>query len=224
MRSASAGERPLPFKAMSTPSRFTSLTSPRLTEQPGTWSSSRLSTTRFMPSTPPHRRSCGNGAFWIQPAWSRRFRRMTSPAAILRTRSASPELRSSTRRAHAILRGGTNQRNAQRPGQLLSAHSRTQPGKWRGRSAATNITTPPNRGNQFGSAHFDPLRNNQRAALLLANGQVYVSWASHCDVGDYQGWVMAFDEQTLQLTSAWTPSPGGILGGYLDERRWPGRR
>ncbi len=78
---------------------------------------------------------------------------------------------------------------------------------------ATNITTPPNRGNQFGSAHFDPLRNNQRAALLLANGQVYVSWASHCDVGDYQGWVMAFDEQTLQLTSAWTPSPGGILGG-----------
>ncbi len=78
---------------------------------------------------------------------------------------------------------------------------------------ATEITTPQNTGNQFGSAHFDALRNNQRSALLLANGQVYVSWASHCDAGDYQGWVMAFDEQTLQLTSAWTPSPGGILGG-----------
>jgi hypothetical protein len=80
---------------------------------------------------------------------------------------------------------------------------------------ATNITTPLNRGNKFGSARFDPLHNHQRAALLLANGQVYVSWASHCDAGNYWGWVMAFDEQTLQLTSAWIPSPVGAGGIWM---------
>lgn len=79
--------------------------------------------------------------------------------------------------------------------------------------APVAISTPDDPGGQFGVAKFDPLLNNQRAALLLANGQVYVSWASQCDVGDYQGWVMAFDAGTLQLTSAWTPSPSGMLGG-----------
>jgi hypothetical protein len=75
----------------------------------------------------------------------------------------------------------------------------------------TTITTPSN-GN-FGAAQFDPLLNNQRSALLLAKGQVYVAWASHCDWGNYQGWVMAFAANTLQLTSAWTPEPSGTLGG-----------
>ena len=77
----------------------------------------------------------------------------------------------------------------------------------------TTITTPPDPGGQFGVAQFDPVRNNQRAALLLANGQVYVAWASNCDVGEYQGWVMSFDATTLQLTAGWTSEPVGIQGG-----------
>ena len=77
----------------------------------------------------------------------------------------------------------------------------------------TTITNPPDPGGHFGVARFDPLLNNQRAALLLANGQVYVAWGSHCDLGNYQGWLMAFDEGTLQLTAAWTPEPSGNLGG-----------
>jgi hypothetical protein len=32
---------------------------------------------------------------------------------------------------------------------------------------------------------FDPLRENQRAGLLLQSGNVYIGWASHCD----KGWV-----------------------------------
>jgi hypothetical protein len=46
-----------------------------------------------------------------------------------------------------------------------------------------------------GAAHaevaFDPLRELPRAALLLVNGQVYLTWGSSCDVGPYHGWVMA---------------------------------
>lgn len=38
---------------------------------------------------------------------------------------------------------------------------------------------------------FDGLRENPRAALLLANDQVYLTWASACDVGPYHGWLMA---------------------------------
>lgn len=77
----------------------------------------------------------------------------------------------------------------------------------------TTITTPPDPTGHFGVARFDPLLNNQRAALLLVNGQVYVAWASHCDLGSYQGWLMAFDGSTLQLTAGWTPEPSGNLGG-----------
>ncbi len=79
--------------------------------------------------------------------------------------------------------------------------------------APTTITTPPDPTGQFGVARFDPLLNNQRAALLLVNGQVYVAWASHCDLGNYQGWLMAFDAGTLQVTAAWTPEPSGDFGG-----------
>lgn len=77
----------------------------------------------------------------------------------------------------------------------------------------TVITTPPDPSGEFGAAQFDPLLNNQRSALLLSNGQIYVAWASHCDFGNYQGWVMAFDATSLQLTSAWTPAPSGTFGG-----------
>lgn len=81
------------------------------------------------------------------------------------------------------------------------------------KSPPTSITPPPDPGGQFGVAQFSTLFNNQRSALLLANGQVYVAWASHCDLNTYQGWLMAFDAGTLQLTGAWTPEPSGEMGG-----------
>ena len=75
---------------------------------------------------------------------------------------------------------------------------------------ATVVSTPSG---DFGAARFDPLVNNQRAALLLAKGEVYVAWASHCDTGGFAGWLMAFNETTLRPTGAWTPAPSGTLGG-----------
>jgi hypothetical protein len=54
---------------------------------------------------------------------------------------------------------------------------------------------------------FDPLKENQRAALLLTHGNVYITWASSCDVGPYYGWVMAYDAHTLAQTAVLNVSP-----------------
>ena len=37
-------------------------------------------------------------------------------------------------------------------------------------------------GGSGGQIDFDPLRELPRASLLLVNGQVYLTWASSCDV------------------------------------------
>ncbi len=60
---------------------------------------------------------------------------------------------------------------------------------------------------------FDPLRENPRAALLLANGKVWLTWASSCDVGPYQGWVIAYDAHTLRLAGVLNVSPDGHQSG-----------
>lgn len=60
---------------------------------------------------------------------------------------------------------------------------------------------------------FDPLRDNPRAALLLANGRVYLSWASSCDVGTYHGWVMSYDAHTLSQVAVFNASPNSDQSG-----------
>ncbi len=54
---------------------------------------------------------------------------------------------------------------------------------------------------------FDPLRENPRAALLLVNGKVVLTWASSCDVPPYHGWVMAYDARTLEQSGVFVTSP-----------------
>jgi len=68
-------------------------------------------------------------------------------------------------------------------------------------------------GSDGGTITFDPLRQHQRAALTLANGVVYVAWASHCDIGPYHGWVMGFDATTLAPAGVFNATPDGGLGG-----------
>jgi outer membrane protein assembly factor BamB len=60
---------------------------------------------------------------------------------------------------------------------------------------------------------FDPLRENPRAALTLANNNVYLAWASSCDVDPYHGWVMAYDPQTLAQKAVLNVDPDGSEGG-----------
>jgi hypothetical protein len=63
-----------------------------------------------------------------------------------------------------------------------------------------------------GNVVFDPSQYAERAALLLLNGNIYTGWTSHCDVGLYTGWVMAFSESTLQQTQLLNVTPNGHEG------------
>jgi hypothetical protein len=62
-------------------------------------------------------------------------------------------------------------------------------------------------GEAAGQIPFDPQRENPRAALLLANGSVYLSWGSSCDVGPYHGWLIAYDAQNLAQKAVFNTSP-----------------
>jgi hypothetical protein len=60
---------------------------------------------------------------------------------------------------------------------------------------------------------FDPLLENPRSALLLAAGNVYLTWGSSCDVGNYHGWVMAYDARLLEQKAAFNTSPNDKESG-----------
>ncbi len=60
---------------------------------------------------------------------------------------------------------------------------------------------------------FDPKQYKERPGLLLANGIVYTSWASHCDIRPYTSWIIAFDAATLAQTGVLNVTPNGSEGG-----------
>ena len=70
---------------------------------------------------------------------------------------------------------------------------------------------------EFGETSFAPGQYKERAALLLSNGTIYTTWASHCDDGPYGGWIIALNESTLALTSALNVAMGASGSGYAAE-------
>ena len=68
---------------------------------------------------------------------------------------------------------------------------------------------------------FDALRELPRAALLLVNGQVILTWASSCDVKPYHGWVMAYDAHTLKQTAVFNTSPDAGESGIWQSDNGP---
>ena len=68
-------------------------------------------------------------------------------------------------------------------------------------------------GSSGGVVAFNTLRQNQRPGLVLANGVVYVAWASHGDNTPYHGWVIGFDKNTLQMVTTWNANPNGNDSG-----------
>ena len=64
-----------------------------------------------------------------------------------------------------------------------------------------------------GKISFNSLRENQRPALLLNNGIVYMAFASHGDNQPYHGWVLGYNGATLQQVLAYNVTPDGEGAG-----------
>ncbi len=64
-----------------------------------------------------------------------------------------------------------------------------------------------------GMVRFSAFRNNQRPSLLILGGRVYVGWSSHGDNGPYHGWVVGFNETTLQPEKWFNITPNARGGG-----------
>jgi hypothetical protein len=65
-----------------------------------------------------------------------------------------------------------------------------------------------------GARTLDSLRANQRAALLLSSGRVYVAFASYCDSGPYYGWLFAYSAANLaQAPLVYTSVQDGSQAG-----------
>ncbi len=73
-------------------------------------------------------------------------------------------------------------------------------------------------GNVGGVVQFNALRENNRPALSLVNGEVYAEWASHGDNGPYHGWVVEWNvtqlsTQGMVLSGVLCTDPNGGEGG-----------
>jgi hypothetical protein len=86
-----------------------------------------------------------------------------------------------------------------------------------GYTDTTNIFVP---GTGIGSdgtnVRFNALRENQRTALTLTGGIVYLSWASHGDNGPYHGWVVGYKTTDLSLQKFFNTSPNGNASGIWE--------
>jgi len=71
-------------------------------------------------------------------------------------------------------------------------------------------------GNVGGVVSFDPKKNNQRQALTLVNGVVYISFSSHCDLNPYHGWILGYNASTLKQAIVYCDTPTGEAGGLWE--------
>jgi len=67
-----------------------------------------------------------------------------------------------------------------------------------------------------GQVAFVADQYKERGALLLQNGLLYTEWASHCDDGAYNGWIIAYNETTLTQSLVLNLTPNGAQGGIWD--------
>src|SRR5208282_4578281 len=62
----------------------------------------------------------------------------------------------------------------------------------------------------YGSETFNVELELQRPALLLENGSIYIGFGGNgCDVYAYNGWLFAYDSQTLQQQAVFETAPNG---------------
>jgi hypothetical protein len=69
---------------------------------------------------------------------------------------------------------------------------------------------------------LNPRRQAQRPALALANGLVYIGWASTEDIDPYQGWLVAYNADTLAREAIFNTVPTGTRGAIWMSGHAPG--
>jgi uncharacterized protein (TIGR03437 family) len=72
----------------------------------------------------------------------------------------------------------------------------------------------PGFGNGTTTVPFEPWLYKERAGLLLLNGVVYTSWASHCDAGNYHGFIIGYNAGTLQQAGVFVDTPNWEAGAF----------
>ncbi len=80
--------------------------------------------------------------------------------------------------------------------------------------AITATVAGTGNGSVNGKITFDQLWENQRPALLLLNGIVYIGFAAHGDNGPWHGWILGYNAATLKQTGAYCASPNGTGSGF----------
>ncbi|MGA7796770.1 MAG: immunoglobulin domain-containing protein [Candidatus Acidiferrales bacterium] len=115
--------------------------------------------------------------------------------------------------AHGILYAVAMSKNGSTYFQRLHALDITTGAELEGGPVTVQATYPGNGDNSSGGqVVFDPKQYKERAALLLLNGVLYTSWASHCDFAPYTAWIIAYNPTTLAQTSVLNLTPNGNEG------------
>jgi PA14 domain/Concanavalin A-like lectin/glucanases superfamily/Chitobiase/beta-hexosaminidase C-terminal domain/Immunoglobulin I-set domain len=67
-----------------------------------------------------------------------------------------------------------------------------------------------------GVVTFNPLQENERPALTLAGGMLYVAYGSFADTDPYHGWVLGFNAANLQQSSkyAFNTTPNATIAAF----------
>ena len=115
--------------------------------------------------------------------------------------------------AHGIIYAVAMSKNSSTYFQRLHALDITTGAELEGGPVTVQATYPGTGDNSSGGqVVFDPKQYKERAALLLLNGMIYTSWASHCDYSPYTAWIMAYNQTTLAQTSVLNLTPNGNEG------------
>jgi Immunoglobulin I-set domain len=115
--------------------------------------------------------------------------------------------------AHGILYAVGMSKNGTTYFQRLHALDLTTGAELEGGPITVQATYPGTGENSSGGqVVFDPKQYKERAALLLLNGVIYTSWASHCDIQPYTAWIMGYNQSTLAQTSVLNLTPNGSEG------------
>jgi hypothetical protein len=73
--------------------------------------------------------------------------------------------------------------------------------------------TYPGTGDGGTTTAFNARQENQRSGLVLANGAVYIVWASHEDTAPYYGWLIGYHANDLSQAGVFNVSPNAGYGG-----------